>query len=73
MDQTGENESEIEPDFDGKELAALALERALNQLKGCKPDGATETGRRLIFVIHELEKVIAYFDCYVLRYNDEQG
>lgn len=72
MGQTNDDDAEIEPDFDDDELAALALGRALEQLKACSHNSATASKeQRLIYCIHELENVIAYFDYFVFRGSDE--
>lgn len=42
------------------------LEKALDNLKGLKPEKRSEKARRYSIVITELEKVIAYYNHFVL-------
>jgi len=53
----------LEPDL----KASWCFQVALEKLKEAKPNNRSEIDRRYAITITEFEKVIAYYDYYVLR------
>ena len=54
-------------DLDPDQQAALFLREALEALHGRKPNDRSAKDRRYAVTITELEKVVAYFDYFVMR------
>lgn len=48
-------------------IVAKALEKALRDLRDGKPNDKSEKDRRYAVTITEMEKVLSYFDFYVIR------
>lgn len=48
-----------------------ALNNALDKLKWAKPEERSETARRFAVTITELEKVIGYFETWVVNKPEE--
>lgn len=55
------------------ERCLAALYEALEQLRAAKPGNRSERDRRYAVSITELEKVIGYFNTFVVEANQDSG
>lgn len=58
---------ELDPDFQ----AALLLRQALDKIRGLKSVERTAKDRYVAITVTDLERVIAFFDYFVVRYTED--